>query len=522
MIKIDPFNQSRYDEIRTRWDQVAKPLSSLGRFEHLIARIGAVHNSADIDISKRAVIIMCADNGVVAEGISQSGQEVTATVAKWMGRGESSVCKMAKAVGTDTIPVDIGMNTAGSPDGVLSRKVRKGTRNFAVEPAMTEEECRKAIRVGIDLVRSCSEKGYKLLAAGEMAIGNTTTSAALTAALLGLEVGVVTGRGAGISTAGLKKKVRVIENALAMYCSEKDRGREDPAFVFKMLTCVGGLDIAGLAGVFIGGALCHVPVIIDGLISAVAALVAERIAPGARHYMLASHQGKEPGMKDILNVLGLEPVIDGMMALGEGTGAVMLIPMLDTALTLYTGGLRFEDTVIPQYCDFESHPEGKMTALIIGYPDSGKSALAEKMVTEISEPDQRIYLATMIPYGKEGRERVERHRRIRRGKGFQTIEAPFDMNDVVDGTAQEKTVLLECVSNLVANELFIRHTDRDEAVDRLYADIRHLSEQCRNLIIVTNHFEIEERFDQETRLYAETLDILNERLSRWTDQTIRM
>ena len=170
-----------------------------------------------------------------------------------------------------------------------------------------------------------------------------------------------------------------------------------------------------------------------------------------------------------------------------------------------------------------------MTALIIGYPDSGKSAIAEKMVTEMSDPDERIYLATMIPYGQEGRNRIERHRKMRAGKGFRTIEAPYDICDAVaalrdDETIrlEDSTVLLECVSNLVANELFERHADRDEMVERLYADIRHIAEQVRNLVIVSNHFAIEEGFDEETRMYAETLDVLNEKLSKFADNTIRL
>lgn len=529
MIRIDPFNTERYEEIRSRWDSVAKPLNSLGRFEDITARIGAIHDSVDIDIRKRAVIMMCADNGVVAEGISQSGQDVTAAVAEWMGRGESSVCKMARVARADTIPVDVGINMEGSPRGVLDRKVMKGTRNFAVEPAMTEDECMQAIDAGIDVVADCSARGYKLLATGEMGIGNTTTSSALAAALLGLDASEVTGRGAGLSTAGLKRKIKVIQDALDRYCVADDEDIESPEYTSEMLACMGGLDIAGMAGVFIGGAIFHIPVIIDGFISAVAALVAERLAPGTRNYMIASHIGKEPGMKFILDILGLEPVIDGMLALGEGTGAVMLMPLLDTALSLYSDGLSFRETTVEQYFDYEANPEGRIITLIIGYPDSGKSAMAEKMVTEISDPDERIYIATMIPYGDEGRERVERHRRLRAGKGFRTIESPYDICDAIaglskDGTVQlqDMTVLLECVSNLVANELFVRHTEPAEAIDRLYRDIRHLSEQVRNLVIVSNHYEIEESFDEETRMYSATLDELNDRLSKFADNTIRL
>ena len=352
MIRIDPFNEERYREILERWDRVAKPLSSLGKFEKITARIGAIHDSAEIDIGKRAVILMCADNGVVEEGVSQSGQDVTAAVAGWMGKGQSSVCKMARTARIDTIPVDVGINMKGTPEGVLDRKVMRGTRNFAHKPAMTEDECMQAIDAGIDTVCECSVRGYKILATGEMGIGNTTTSSALAAALLGLDVGVVTGRGSGLSSAGLVHKKRVIQDALDRYYRD-DLDPDSPEYAMEMLSAVGGLDIAALAGVFIGGAINHIPVVIDGFISAVAALAAERLAPGAKDYMIASHIGKEPGMKFILDNLDLEPVIDAELALGEGTGAVMLFPLLDMVLELYSAGLTFSKTSVEQYEHFE-------------------------------------------------------------------------------------------------------------------------------------------------------------------------
>ena len=348
MTSADAFDKNTYEEILRRWDRIAKPLGSLGRFEEMTARIGAVQGTADVDISKRAVIMMCADNGIVEEGISQSGQEVTRSVAEWMGRGESSVCRLAAACKADTIPVDAGINMEGSPQGVAGRKVMMGTRNFRKEPAMTEDECMQAINAGIDTVCECSMEGYRLLAAGEMGIGNTTTSAALASALLGLDVDEVTGRGAGLSDAGLKRKKEIIREALDRYRPD-GADQKSPEYTMEMLAAVGGLDIAGMAGVFIGGAIYHIPVVIDGFISSVAALVAERLAPGCCSYMLASHCGREPGMKKVLAELGLEPVIDAGLALGEGTGAVMLFPLLDAALALYRDGLVFDNTEVEQY-----------------------------------------------------------------------------------------------------------------------------------------------------------------------------
>jgi nicotinate-nucleotide--dimethylbenzimidazole phosphoribosyltransferase len=248
----------------------------------------------------------------------------------------------------------------GSPKGVADRKVMQGTRDFLIEPAMTEDECMQAINAGIDTVCECSINGYRLLAAGEMGIGNTTTSSALAAALLGLAVDDVTGKGAGLSSSGLEHKKQIIGEALRRYRPDEEEDRKSPEYTMGMLAAVGGLDIAGMAGVFIGGAIYHIPVVIDGFISAVAALVAERLAPGCRCNMLASHSGREPGMKYVLDELGLEPVIDAGLALGEGTGAVMLFPLLDAALTLYSDGLVFEETEVEQYERFDTDKGSKL------------------------------------------------------------------------------------------------------------------------------------------------------------------
>ncbi|MBQ6456548.1 MAG: nicotinate-nucleotide--dimethylbenzimidazole phosphoribosyltransferase [Mogibacterium sp.] len=363
-IKIDSFNEDIYREIKTRWDKVAKPLDSLGKFEDIIARIGAVQGIAEPDISRRAVVIMCADNGIVEEGVSQSGQDVTREVASWMGRGCSSVCKMAAAARVETLPVDIGINMEGSPEGVIDMKVRKGTSDFAKGAAMTIQEASQAVKNGTEIVRLCSEEGCRLLATGEMGIGNTTTSSALVSALLGIPAEEATGRGAGLSNEGLKKKTEVIGNAVSCLVSDWEeqhagKDRKGAEFAFHALCAVGGLDIAGMAGMFIGGAVYHVPIVIDGFISAAAALVAERICPGCREVMIASHIGREPGMKMILDELGLEPVIDADLALGEGTGAVMLFPLLDLAMTLYSDGLEFSETGVEQYVHFTDGDQEK-------------------------------------------------------------------------------------------------------------------------------------------------------------------
>lgn len=343
--KIDIPDKKIEQEIKTNWDRVAKPLDGLGEFEGLLARIGAILGSSEIDIGKKAVIVMCADNGVVAEGVSQSGQEITAAVTENLGKRNTSVCKMAKAVGTEIFPVDVGVNTDRIFPGVISRKVKKGTSDFLLEPAMSEEEAMQAVRVGMELVKECKEAGYTLLGTGEMGIGNTTTSAAMAAALLSVSPEIVVGRGAGLSDEGLATKRRVIADALEKY---QLRGTEP----MRILCSVGGLDIAGLCGVFLGGAKYHMPIVADGVISAVAALTAERLCPGTKEFIIPSHKGKEPASELLMRELGLYPVIDAGLALGEGTGAVMMFSLLDIAMTLYETGATFADFEIEEYHRF--------------------------------------------------------------------------------------------------------------------------------------------------------------------------
>lgn len=341
-LSVEEPSREIYREVLKNWDRMAKPLDSLGCFEKITAQIGAASGTDRPDISRKAVIIMCADNGIVKEGVSQSGQEVTAAVARQMARGESSVGKMAAVIGADTIAVDIGINREEKIAGLLDRRISRGTRNFCKEPAMTEEEAVRAIYTGMELVADCREKGYGILATGEMGIGNTTTSSAITAALLACSAAEVTGRGAGLSDEKFMRKQQVIEEAVARY---RLRGAEP----LEILQCVGGLDLAGLAGVCIGGAVFHMPIVLDGFISMTAALLAERIIPGTASYLVASHKGKEPAVGRLAAELGLNPVIDAGMALGEGTGAVMMLSLLDMAFRIYNEGTTFLDMEMEPY-----------------------------------------------------------------------------------------------------------------------------------------------------------------------------
>ena len=333
-------DQAAREAAQRQWDNIAKPLGSLGALEKLVMDIAALTGDPAVDISQRAVVVCCADNGVVREGVTQTGQEVTARMAAEMVKMGSSVCRMARTAHADVIPVDLGM--VRRVEGVLDRHVMDGTEDMARRPAMTREQAMEAISAGVDLVKDLKAQGYGLLVSGEMGIGNTTTSSALVAALLNLPAETVTGRGAGLSDAGLHRKIWAIERAITVH-------RPDPKDPLDVLSKLGGLDIAGMAGLFIGGAIYGVPVVIDGFISAVAALMAQRLCPGADVAMLPSHCSDEPAAKRVLMVLNKYPIIFANMRLGEGTGGVCLLPLLDMALAVYGGNTTFDAVGIDAY-----------------------------------------------------------------------------------------------------------------------------------------------------------------------------
>ncbi len=332
-------------KVRENWDGIAKPIDGMGQFEVLTAQIGAILGTDEIDLTRKAVVVLCADNGIVEEGISQSGWEVTAAAAKSIAEGRSAVGKMAEAIGARVLTVDMGMKKKEPIEGVLDRKIRCGTRNFRRQPAMTEQETLRSIMVGIQIAKECKREGCSILATGEMGIGNTTTSSAVTAALLKCSASQVAGRGAGLDDQGLARKKQVIDEALEKY-------RLYEADPLTILSTVGGFDIAGLTGICIGGAVCGLPVVLDGVISLTGALLAERLVPGVKGYLIPSHKGKEPAAALLLKELGLEAVIDGKMALGEGTGAVMMLGLLELSLSVYRERTSFSDIEIEKYKRF--------------------------------------------------------------------------------------------------------------------------------------------------------------------------
>lgn len=360
--KIGEPDRKAMEQAKKRWDSVAKPLNSLGLLEEAIIRIAGMTGSSQVQLGKKAVTVFCGDNGIVEEGVTQTGQEVTAVVTENFSKGDSCVCIMAEQAKAQVFPVDIGVKGQISGYGefvpgqdylsgngnlsvrypILNRRLMCGTRNFTKSPAMERDTAAAAVETGIMLVGCLKERGYRIIATGEMGIGNTTTSSAVLSVLLGKEPEQVTGRGAGLSREGLSRKIETVRRGIGLW-------NPDPEDGLDVLAKVGGLDLAGLAGVFLGGALYRIPVVIDGLISSAAALAAAQVCPKAKAYMLASHVSAEPAGRLALDALGLSPLIYGNMCLGEGTGAVALFPLLDMAEAVYRRMSTFSQIQIEEY-----------------------------------------------------------------------------------------------------------------------------------------------------------------------------
>ncbi len=339
---VHGLNVAAMEESRRHWDGIAKPLSGLGLLEEMITKLSGIRGTKEISLDRKGVVIFCADNGVVAEGVTQTDSSVTAVVTENFAKGIASVNRMASVAGADVMPVDIGVAGEIGEPGVQNCKIAPGTANLRREPAMTQEQALAAVHTGIRIAGNMKDAGYDILAVGEMGIGNTTTGSAIASVMLNEAVEMVTGRGAGLSEEGLQRKRQVIREAIALHQPDP----EDPVAV---LAALGGLDIAGMCGLMLGGAIYRFPVVLDGMISLAAALLAQKMCPIVTDYLLASHVGREPACERGLQKLGLEPLIHGRLALGEGTGAVMLFPLLDMAEAVYRQNRTFADIQIKAY-----------------------------------------------------------------------------------------------------------------------------------------------------------------------------
>lgn len=322
---IKPLDKEAIAKARARQDTLTKPQGSLGRIEELSIQLAGIQGKPIPQITHKAIITMAADHGVVAEGVTLYPQEVTAQMIGNFLRGGAGINVIANQIGARVVVVDMGVAAELKPNPQLvSRKIGFGTKDMALGPAMTAKQAVKAIESGIELVVAESARGLDIVGTGDMGIGNTTASSAICAVMTGKSVAEVTGRGTGIDDKQLAHKIEVLDKALAV-------NHPVPTQPLDVLTKVGGFEIGGLAGVMLGAAANHIPVVIDGFISGAAALIATALAPALKDYLIAAHLSAEPGHRLLLEYLGLRPLLNLDMRLGEGTGAALGIFLLETA-----------------------------------------------------------------------------------------------------------------------------------------------------------------------------------------------
>jgi nicotinate-nucleotide--dimethylbenzimidazole phosphoribosyltransferase len=308
-------------------DAKTKPRGSLGRLEQIARRVAAIRGTAELEPLQAAIVVAAADHGVAAEGVSAYPAEVTAQMVANFARGGAAINVLARRAGAELIVVDAGVLEPVTVERVRTLRIGPGTANLAREPAMERTQALTALAAGIDLARGLAAAGIGIVGLGEMGIGNTTAASAINAALLGCDAREVCGRGTGIDDGALARKVGVVRAALRLHRLAPD----DPLGV---LTAVGGFEIAVLSGIALGAAAERVVVLVDGFIATAAALVAERLAPHAQSAMIAAHRSPEPGHGLALDALGLEPVLDLGLRLGEGTGAALALPIVQASLAI--------------------------------------------------------------------------------------------------------------------------------------------------------------------------------------------
>jgi len=339
--RIAPLDAAAMRAARARQDVLTKPQGSLGRLEEISIQLAGVQGRARPDVSSKAIFVMAGDHGCVLEGVSAYPQDVTAQMVLNFAAGGAAINVLARHVGARVIVVDMGVAGDCEADNVITRKIARGTRNLAVGPAMSPEEARRCVEAGIEVFESEMARGLDLVGAGDMGIGNTTPSAAIIAAFTGSSPTAVAGRGTGIDDARLAAKVSVIERALAV-------NNPDPGDALDVLAKLGGFELGGLAGVILAAAAHRVPVVIDGVISSAAALVATGLAPQARDYLIAGHLSVEPGHRAALDHMRLAPVLDLGMRLGEGTGGALAMAIVEAAARALNEMATFADAGVSE------------------------------------------------------------------------------------------------------------------------------------------------------------------------------
>jgi nicotinate-nucleotide--dimethylbenzimidazole phosphoribosyltransferase len=321
--------ESYLTQARSRLDALTKPLGSLGRLEDLAAQWFAIRQGDITSPVSKSVYVFAADHGITAEGVSAYPAEVTRQMVLNFLSGGAAINVLARLNQVEVIVVDVGVDAdlfgyAGLTDG----KVRRGSRNMLREPAMSAEEVAAALSVGLTMAEAAHAKGNNLIAVGEMGIGNTTAASVITAALTGMKASLVTGKGAGLDSEGYARKCRTVEAVVKHHFAQPTGPR-------KILRCAGGLEIAAMTGMILGAARRQMAIVMDGFISTAAAAIACGLAPAVRPYLFAGHQSQEPGHRLLLAHLEIEPILDLNMRLGEGSGAVLAMPILEAAMHLY-------------------------------------------------------------------------------------------------------------------------------------------------------------------------------------------
>ncbi len=340
--KIGPLNEEFAEAAKKHLDNLTKPVGSLGRLEAFAQQITLITENKSSFLDKKVIFTFAGDHGVTAEGVSAFPKEVTQQMVLNILRGGAAINVLARHAGAEVVMVDIGVDhDFNDIEALVSMKVMHGTKNLRVGPAMTREEAVRCIDVGILLANGYAAKGYKIFGTGDMGIGNTTPSSAIAAVLTGTKVSMVTGRGTGISDALLANKIKVIEEGIRV-------NKPDRKDAIDVLAKVGGTEIGGIAGLILGAAANRIPVVIDGLISTAGALLAYCIKPGVKDYLFAAHKSVEIGQTVMLEMMGLKPILDLDMRLGEGTGAALAIMLIEAGVKIYREMATFGDAGVSE------------------------------------------------------------------------------------------------------------------------------------------------------------------------------
>jgi len=338
--EISDLDEEAMSKIQARLDSLTKPQGSLGQLEHIAKKLGGIQRTSTPKILKKAVLLMAGDHGVVEEGVSAFPQEVTPQMAYNILSGGAGINVLARQAKADVFLTDVGVAFPLEGD-FIHKRVANGTKNMTKGPAMTRQEALQALLVGAEVAAEKIHEGYNLLATGELGIGNTTPSSAIVALFTGSSIEEVVGRGTGIDDAGLIKKRRAIEKAFEV-------NQPDRTDALDVLSKVGGLEIAAIAGSILQAAASRVPIVIDGFISTAGALIAAKLAPKSTAYMIPSHGSVEIGHRRALTELGLEPVLHLNLRLGEGTGAVLTFHLVEAALLILEEMATFADAGVSE------------------------------------------------------------------------------------------------------------------------------------------------------------------------------